>query len=104
MRKIDLHAYPGTKEWIDCQGPYVDALAAYWKREWTPKAEADVIAEFEKAGVDVCLVALDLSTRVTALERENERLQNRLAEATSRAKQMLERVRFLRQQARGSER
>jgi len=64
MRKIDLHAYPGTKEWIDCQGPYVDALATYWKREWKPKAEADVIAEFEAARVDVCLVALDLSTTI----------------------------------------
>jgi predicted TIM-barrel fold metal-dependent hydrolase len=64
MRKIDLHAYPGTKEWIDCQGPYVEALATYWKREWKPAAEADVIAEFEKAGVDVCLVALDLSTTI----------------------------------------
>ena len=37
-------------------------------------------------------VALDLSTRVATLERENERLQNRLDEATGRAKQMLERV------------
>ena len=27
MRIIDLHCYPGTKEWIDCQGPYVEALA-----------------------------------------------------------------------------
>ncbi|HEY4265255.1 MAG TPA: amidohydrolase family protein [Micropepsaceae bacterium] len=64
MRKIDLHAYPGTQEWIACQGPYVDALAAYWKREWKPKSEADVVAEFEAAGVDVCLVALDLSATI----------------------------------------
>jgi hypothetical protein len=27
MRKIDLHAYPGTQEWIDCQGPYVGRSA-----------------------------------------------------------------------------
>jgi hypothetical protein len=52
MRKIDLHAYPGTQQWIDCQGPYVEALAAYWKREWKPKAEADVLSEFEAAGVE----------------------------------------------------
>jgi predicted TIM-barrel fold metal-dependent hydrolase len=64
MRKIDLHAYPGTKEWIDCQGPYVEALATYWKREWKPKSETDVVAEFEAAGVDVCLVALDLSATI----------------------------------------
>ena len=29
MRIIDLHCYPSTQEWIDCQGPYVDALAKY---------------------------------------------------------------------------
>ena len=61
MRIVDLHCYPGTKEWIACQGPYVEALAKYWKRDWSPKPETDVIAEFESAGVDVCLVALDLS-------------------------------------------
>ncbi len=72
MRKIDLHAYPGTKEWIDCQGPYVDALAAYWKREWKPKSEADVIAEFQAAGVDVCLVALDLSTTIATPPCSND--------------------------------
>ncbi len=33
MRIIDLHCYPGTKEWIACQGPYVEALAKYWKRD-----------------------------------------------------------------------
>ena len=27
MRIIDLHCYPGTREWITCQGPYVEALA-----------------------------------------------------------------------------
>jgi hypothetical protein len=34
MRIIDLHCYPGTQAWIDSQGPYVAALARYWKREW----------------------------------------------------------------------
>ena len=64
MRKIDLHAYPGTREWIECQGPYVEALATYWKREWHAKPEAHVIAEFREAGVEPCLVALDLSTTI----------------------------------------
>jgi predicted TIM-barrel fold metal-dependent hydrolase len=72
MRKIDLHAYPGTKEWIDCQGPYVDALAKYWKREWKPKAEAEVIAEFASAGVEPCLVALDLSSTVNTPPCSND--------------------------------
>lgn len=64
MRKIDLHAYPGTQEWITCQGPYVEPLARYWKREWKPKPEAAVIAEFEATGVETCLVALDLSASI----------------------------------------
>ena len=41
MRIVDLHCYPGTPEWIRCQGPYVEALARYWKREWVGKPEDD---------------------------------------------------------------
>ena len=59
MRKIDLHAYPGTKEWIDCQGPYVEALAKYWHREWKAKPEDEVVRDFADAGVEAVLVALD---------------------------------------------
>jgi len=72
MRKIDLHVYPGTKEWIDCQGPYVGPLGTYWKREWKAKSEHDVIAEFEAADVDVCLVALDLSTTIATPPCSND--------------------------------
>ena len=64
MRIIDLHCYPGTQAWIDSQGPYVAALAKYWKRAWVPKSEDDVVAEFTAAGVEACLVALDLETTV----------------------------------------
>ena len=64
MRIIDLHCYPGTQEWIDCQGPYVEALAKYWKRDWVAKTEAEVISEFTAAGVEACLVALDLESTV----------------------------------------
>lgn len=64
MRIIDLHCYPGTQTWIDCQGPYVDALAKYWKRDWSAKEEDAVVAEFEGAGVEACLVALDLETTI----------------------------------------
>jgi hypothetical protein len=64
MRIIDLHCYPGTQTWIDSQGPYVEALAKYWKRAWVAKSEDEVIAEFTKAGVEACLVALDLETTV----------------------------------------
>ena len=57
MRIIDLHCYPGTRDWIACQGPYVEALAKYWKREWVGKAEPEVIKEFTDAGVDACHIA-----------------------------------------------
>jgi predicted TIM-barrel fold metal-dependent hydrolase len=64
MRIIDLHCYPGTDEWIDCQGVYAKELARYWKREWVGKPEAEVMQEFADAGVDACLVALDLETTI----------------------------------------
>ena len=64
MRIIDLHCYPGTQEWIACQGPYVEALAKYWKRNWVGKPEEEVIREFTDAGVEACLVALDLETTI----------------------------------------
>jgi predicted TIM-barrel fold metal-dependent hydrolase len=62
MRIIDLHCYPNTKEWIACQQPYVDALAKYWRRSWTAKTELEVVKDFEDAGVEAILVALDLET------------------------------------------
>ena len=50
--------------------------------------------------------SLELVNRCAELEQENERLQAKLEAANARAKQMLDRVRFLRQQAQagGSER
>lgn len=66
MRRIDLHAYPGTAEWIDSQGPFVEALGAYWGRAWEPAAEEDVVAGFRQAGVDAVLVAFDIETVVGA--------------------------------------
>lgn len=62
MRIIDLHCYPNTEPWITCQGPYVEALAQYWNREWTWKEEDEVVKEFTEAGVEAVLVALDLET------------------------------------------
>ena len=52
MRIIDVHCYPNTREWIACQQPYVDALAAYWNRPWVPRQEAEVVQEFAAAGVE----------------------------------------------------
>jgi predicted TIM-barrel fold metal-dependent hydrolase len=62
MRKIDLHAYPGTQEWIDSQGPFVEALGKYWGKEWTAKHPDEVIADFTNAGVEVVLVAFDIES------------------------------------------
>jgi hypothetical protein len=47
---------------------------------------------------------LALDERVTALEHENAVLRARLDAATERTRQMLERVRFIRQQAQRAER
>ena len=62
MRIIDLHCYPNTEPWIRSQGPYVEALAKYWKRTWTWKSEAEVIEEFKQAGVEALLVAFDIES------------------------------------------
>src|SRR5712692_5729904 len=64
VRIIDLHCYPGTKEWIACQGPYVEALARYWNRSWVARKEEEVIRDFTDAGVEAVLVALDLETTI----------------------------------------
>lgn len=73
-----------------------DELAAFRRRALTAESKLKEVESQEGGSI-----ALDLSSRVAMLERENERLQKRLDEATVRAKQMLDRVRFLRQQARG---
>ena len=72
MRRIDLHAYPGTQEWIDSQGPFVEALGKYWGRAWTAADEPDVIAGFRAAGVDVVLVAFDIESVVGAPPCSND--------------------------------
>lgn len=59
MKRIDLHCYPGTQAWIDSYGPFVEALAAYWKHEWAAKSERQVVDDFNAAGVKAVLVAFD---------------------------------------------
>ena len=72
MRKIDLHCYPGTQPWIDSYGPFVEALATYWKRDWVAKAEDDVIAEFDAAGIEAVLVAFDIESITGAPPLSND--------------------------------
>src|SRR3954453_13489660 len=60
MRRIDLHCYPGTQEWVDSQGPFADALAKYWKKPWVGRDEADVVEDIRQAGLQAVLVAFDI--------------------------------------------
>jgi uncharacterized protein len=62
MRRVDLHAYPGTAEWIASQGPYVEPLGRYWNRQWTAKSEEDVAADFVEHGIEAVLVAFDIES------------------------------------------
>jgi hypothetical protein len=76
-----------------------DELASFRRRALVAEARVKEVESQEAGSVNVDLVA-----RCSELERENERLRTRLESAGTRAKQMLDRVRFLRQQAQGGER
>jgi len=71
-----------------------DELAAFRRRALTAESRLKEV-ESQEGGA----MALDLSARVNQLEEENEMLKTKLDEAAARTKQMLDRVRFLRQQA-----
>lgn len=73
-----------------------DELAAFRRRALMSEARLKEV-ESHEGGV----IALDLSARVTQLEKENDQLRSKLEAAAARTKQMLDRVRFLRQQAQG---
>ena len=64
MRIIDLHCYPGTEDWIACQGPMSRRSRSTGNASWIGKPEDEVIGEFTDAGVEACLVALDLETTI----------------------------------------
>jgi uncharacterized protein len=66
VRRIDLHAYPGTQPWIDSQGVFVEALGSYWGRAWEAETEEQVIEKFTQAGVEVVLVAFDIESVIGA--------------------------------------
>jgi hypothetical protein len=70
-----------------------DELAAFRRRALQAEARLkDVGANPDGAA------NLELSSRAAELENENEQLRAKLEVANTRAKQMLDRVRFLRQQ------
>ena len=74
-----------------------EELAGFRRRALVAASRIKEIDEHADRGVS----SVDLAARVAQLERDNEQLQNRLEAATTRAKQMLDRVKFLRQQAQG---
>ena len=76
-----------------------DELAGFRRRALLAEAR---VRELEAQGTSpVVQQQRDLSDQVTQLEHENAALRGRLDAATARAKQMLDRVRFIRQQAQG---
>ncbi len=76
-----------------------EELATFRRRALVAEAK---LKDIENVGVGTA--GVNLAQRVIELERQNAGLQTRLDAVTDRAKQMLDRVRFLRQQAQGSER
>jgi hypothetical protein len=76
-----------------------DELAGFRRRALLAEARLKEIEGLEGGAVN-----LDLANRVSMLERENDKLQAKLETAGTRAKAMLDRVRFLRQQAQGADR
>ena len=72
-----------------------DELAAFRRRALLAEAK---VKEFDSAGA----VGSVSPQRIQKLERENAMLTKRLSSARSRTRQMVERVRFLRQQHTGA--
>lgn len=71
-----------------------DELAGFRRRALTAEARLKEV-EGQEGGA----VSLELAARCSELEQENEKLKKKLAAAKAQANQMLDRVKFLRQQA-----
>ena len=79
-----------------------DELAGFRRRALLAESR---LREFETAGSHSDVrQQRELGDRLTQLEHENAILRGRLEAATGRTRQLLERVRFIRQQAQGAER
>jgi predicted TIM-barrel fold metal-dependent hydrolase len=74
MRRIDLHCYPGTQEWVDSQGPFAEALATYWNKPWVGRPEDEVVADIRAAGVEAVLVAFDIEHLTGATPCSNQQV------------------------------
>jgi hypothetical protein len=79
-----------------------DELAGFRRRALVAEAR---VRELETADAEPTVrEQREMADRVTHLEQENAVLRARLEAATARTRQMLERVRFIRQQAQAAER
>jgi hypothetical protein len=78
-----------------------DELAGFRRRAILAEGR---LRELESQDAQPVAERRELAERVTRLEHENAILRGRLEAATARTRQMLERVRFIRQQTQGSER
>lgn len=76
-----------------------EELAGFRRRALVAESKLKEVEATEGGAVN-----LDLAGRVSELEAETEQLRSKLDAATSRANKMLDRVKFLRQQAQGGER
>jgi hypothetical protein len=76
-----------------------DDLASFRRRALVAEARLKEVESQEGGSAN-----LELAARVNQLEQDNERLQGKLDAASVRTKQILDRVRFLRQQAQGADR
>ncbi|HVX39851.1 MAG TPA: hypothetical protein VHB25_09780 [Gemmatimonadaceae bacterium] len=76
-----------------------EELAAFRRRALVAESKLKEVESTDGGALN-----LDLAGRVSQLEAENEQLRTKLDSASTRAKQMLDRVKFLRQQAQGGER
>jgi hypothetical protein len=76
-----------------------DDLASFRRRALIAEARLKEVESQDGGAAN-----LELASRVSQLERDNERLQSKLDSATARARQILDRVRFLRQQTQGGDR
>ena len=79
-----------------------DELAGFRRRALVAESRVrDLESEDEQPEV---VQQREISDRLNRLEHENAILRSRLEAATARTRAMLERVRFIRQQAQGAER
>lgn len=74
-----------------------DELAGFRRRALQAEARLKEIEGHEGGSANI-----DLANRCAELEQENDKLRAKLDAATNRAGQMLDRVKFLRQQAQGT--